>query len=873
MVKPLPCPPDDWTEFSRLLDEALALPPEQRPHWLERLSGGPARLRPLLASVLTQAEAAAAAHRLESPQVKGDRALGIDAGHVIGPYTVLSLLGLGGMGSVWRARRSDGAYAREVALKLPHAQGQALGVPQRFTQERDILAGLVHPHIAQLWDAGVSQQGQPYIALELVEGLPITEAVRQQDMPLRSRLAVFLQVVEAVAYAHGQWGAHRDIKPANVLLGQDGRVKLLDFGIAKLLQPEGNAEGLTRESIPATPRYAAPEQRRGGAVTAATDVHGLGLLLHELLTDAPAWPAAAAAAAADSEPPLPSHCVNQPTLRRALQGDLDAIVHRALRHDPKDRYESAQALADDIQRYLQHKPVRARHITRWAVAGKWVRRHRIPASLGAALAVSVVAGTAAVWMQSQQAWQQARRAEAVKAFLVGVFRHADPRLPSDQPRGAISARQLLDLAAQQVDTDTAGDPPLRVELLGLITEIYGYLEEHERFQALHQRWLQAAESTHGSHHPATLDARLMQVWAEIYDDELDKARQGLALIEADLRSARLEDSLTAARLWLAKGEALKATPGARDQRLEALATASALFERHAPHSGEHLAALANIGHVHMAAERWASARDTLVSALAMARGKTRPEVQENVPTIQANLGIVMVELGDHQAALTLFSDSAAQTLRMFGARHGSYAHAVSHRARLLHRLGDQRAAHALWDSLALAASPEAAPWHAPAREHQATALLSEGRTTEALLMLQAVATRYGARPGRESDVRRIRGLLGLALAADGQMDAASDALRSAWEASSTHDAPGGAAWTLAHLRWARWLYEHGETASARQVLERLPQAEPSMPSASQGRARELTALLRREMDNNDARHARAAPPPAVTTPRLALWGL
>ena len=840
MIRPLPCPPEDWPAFSRLLDEALALPTADQAHWLASLPPQAARLRPSLEAVLARAGPVPGQRLLEAPRLSPDLAHTLQPGQRIGPYTLVAALGEGGMGSVWRARRSDGAYVREVALKLPHAHLLAGSLAQRFARERDILAGLLHPHIAHFLDAGLAEDGRPYLALELVEGVPITTAVREQGLNLRARLALFLQVLSAVVYAHGRLVAHRDIKPANVLVTGDGQAKLLDFGIAKLLLDDNASAGLTRESPPATPRYAAPEQRQGGAVTTATDVYALGLLLHEVLTDAPAWPEGRPSEPQD--PPLPSQRAPSAEARRALQGDLDAIVHRALQPEPGDRYGSAQALADDIRRYLSDLPIQARHIPPWARGFKWIRRHRLPAALAAALLVSLVSGLAGVAWQYRQALQQTQRAEAVKGFLVGVFRHADPRLPSDQPRGTITARQLLDAAVDRLDTDVPDNAALRVELLALMTEIYGYLEEEERFQHLHQRWLALAETTLGPHHPLTLEAQLMGVWALIYQDDHAQARQRLDVLHAQVQAAGLSDSLTAGRLWLAHGEALKASPGQREQRLQALQKAEDLLARHAPRSGERMAALANMGNVHLAAEQWSAARDRMQQALALA--SPAPDVQENVPVVQANLGMVLVELGDAPGALALYEQSAAQTLRMWGRQHASHAHAVTQRARLLHRMGRRDEALALWEGLALAPSPEADPWHANAREHQAAAWLAEGRAAAALPLLQAVERRYRTHPGRESDVRRLQGLLGLAWSALGRPVEAQAAFQAAWQGSRLHDAPGSAAWLLAHERWARWLLDQGQVPTAAGILAQVPESDAPGTSLSQGQAQVLLAVLR-----------------------------
>ena len=257
----LPCPPDQWPRFSARLDELMALPETDRAAWLAALSDADADLRPGLAAVLACLPESGGGFLSGPAPVLP--APGHQAGQQLGPYELLRELGRGGMGVVWLARRADGAYAREVALKLPHAHLLAGAVRERFDRERDILAALDHPHIARFFDAGLAADGQPYLALEAIDGRPITDWCREQALPLAARLALFAQVAGAVSHAHGQFIAHRDLKPANVLVTTDGQVKLLDFGIAKLLADEGapDSTALTRDhGLLATPRYAAPEQ-------------------------------------------------------------------------------------------------------------------------------------------------------------------------------------------------------------------------------------------------------------------------------------------------------------------------------------------------------------------------------------------------------------------------------------------------------------------------------------------------------------------------------------------------------------------------------------------------------------------------------------
>jgi len=510
----LPCPAELWPEFSRLLDQALDQPVAGRQAWLDSLPPAHRNLVPYLQSVLTvgndspslapDALAALTPGTVDgSGEVRDDDAFAPLAGEQVGPYTLERELGRGGMGMVWLAARSDGAYERQVALKLPHTHLGGSATLRRFRRERDILATLSHPNIAQFLDAGLTPTGHPYLALELVSGVPITEACRAGRQPLAVRVGLVRDVAAALHAAHARLIVHRDIKPSNVMVASDGTVKLLDFGIAKLLETDETGESnaaftqLTVEGTRiATPDYAAPEQLTGAPITVATDVYSLAVLLYELLTgrrpfDRAAGPArllqvlspgTEAPRASSRLDPAHAATVGEMTpreLSRALAGDLDAILAKALAIDPAERYSSAEAFADDLGRYLRLEPIQARrsgHLTRTV---KFVRRHRLSVGLSAALALASMLGIGGVLWQSARTASEARRANATKDFLVGVFEASDPRIAGSRPRGEITARELLDVAALRLDTQLKDDPETRSELRELTATIYTYLDELE----------------------------------------------------------------------------------------------------------------------------------------------------------------------------------------------------------------------------------------------------------------------------------------------------------------------------------------------------------------------------------------------------------
>ena len=429
-----------WQRLSPLLDEALDLPAEQRTQWLVELRGRDPELAEEVEALLDEARAIGDERFLEHTPEGPERAT--LAGQTIGAYTLEAPLGHGGMGSVWLARRSDGRFEGKVAIKFLNAALVGRTGEERFRREGSILARLTHPNIARLIDAGVSATGQPYLVLELVDGKPIDQYCDDQRFDVAARLKLFLDVLAAVAHAHAHLVVHRDLKPSNVLVTNDGTVKLLDFGIAKLLQDElhpSEATELTREAGRAmTPEYAAPEQLLGLPVTTATDVYALGVLLYVLLGGQhPAGGSTRSSAdlvkaivetsptrlseAVTSAKTLDGQALLDNAAKRAatperlagvLRGDVDNIVGKALKKNPTERYASVTAFADDIRRYLDHEPVSARADSLTYRATKFVRRNRIPVALASAAVLALLAGLAGTIIEAQRATQQARVAEA-----------------------------------------------------------------------------------------------------------------------------------------------------------------------------------------------------------------------------------------------------------------------------------------------------------------------------------------------------------------------------------------------------------------------------------------------------------------------------
>jgi serine/threonine protein kinase len=433
-----------WRVLSPLLDELLDLDRDARTQRLQAMAADDPALAEELRALLARDEALSGEGFMERPVAEALQlapAPGIAAGMMLGPYRLEEELGQGGMGSVWTAQRADGRFEGRVAVKFLRSGLFAAGDAGRFAREGQILARLAHPHIARLLDAGVVD-GQPYLVLEHVDGQPIDAYCREQGLGIEARVRLFLDVLAAVGHAHARLILHRDLKPSNILVTREGEVKLLDFGIAKLLDDAGHGEAsseLTQLAGHAyTPQYAAPEQVQQTEVTTATDVYALGVLLYQLLGGG--HPTAADTqmrldllkAVVEHVPRRLSEAAAQgsdaPIVReaRALRGDLDTIVAKALKKLPAERYVNAQALADDLRRWLGHEPISARPDGSLYVLGRFVRRHRWAVAAGSAAVVALVALTTVSALQARRAAAaeqvaQARRqqAESLLSYLLG----------------------------------------------------------------------------------------------------------------------------------------------------------------------------------------------------------------------------------------------------------------------------------------------------------------------------------------------------------------------------------------------------------------------------------------------------------------------
>jgi serine/threonine protein kinase/Tol biopolymer transport system component len=417
--------------MSRLLDEALPLDAAGRRDWLDRLSPEYRELAQYLRDALLPGDSQAAEFKSLSTLPKlgpadtegAVAASGLQPGARVGPYELIRLLGAGGMAEVWLARRADGAFNRNVALKLPLLTKLRADLEPRFARERDILASLEHPLIARLYDAGIDPKGLPYLAMEYVPGQPLTSRCDAHRVGVPERLELILQVLEAVQYAHEKQVIHRDLKPSNILVTESGQVRLLDFGVSKLLGAADEDQQWQLTSIygrALTPDYASPELLHGDTVDARSDIYSVGVLLYEMLTGVRPYRLKSAASIGMLEHAIATIDVKKPstqcepeasaarnttpeTLTRQLQGDLDAIVLKALAKQPAERYQSADALADDLRRHLHHDAIRGRPDTPGNRLRTFTSRHRTLAGLGAVAAVLLMAAVLA-WFAAEKGY-------------------------------------------------------------------------------------------------------------------------------------------------------------------------------------------------------------------------------------------------------------------------------------------------------------------------------------------------------------------------------------------------------------------------------------------------------------------------------------
>jgi serine/threonine-protein kinase len=713
--------PDRLRTLDAPFAAALDLPPRDRPAFLDAACPDPA--------LRAEVERLLAAHDRADPyfeelveRVAASAPLEVEVASreqaVIGAYRTLKIIGRGGMSTVFLAERADGQFTQRVALKLIAFGMDTDTAVRRFLAQRQIVARLDHPNIARLLDGGVTGHGRPYFVMELVEGGTITAYCDRERLPIEARLRLFLEVADALQYAHGLLVVHRDVKPGNVMVTREGRVKLLDFGIAKLLAPE-RAEGasdLTRTRERAlTPGYAAPEQIRGDPATTAVDVYALGVLLYELLTgrrpiepdgmpdaafeqrvleEVPARPSEIpiTAAAADARAMRPDR------LRRALDGDLDVICLTALRKEPERRYRSVEQLAGDVRRHLDGLPIAARDDTLRYRAGKFVRRHRASVATAAALFLVSVGFSAVLAVQSVRLARERDKAQHVASLFVDLFQVADP---SESRGQTVTAREVLDRGVERIRSGLGSQPEVRGALLEVIGRVYQNLGLYQRARPLLEEALAARRVTLGPEHRDVATA--MGELGELLrlSGEYGAAEQMLRESLAQARRLGGTTTAAAARTMNHLAKVLLAT-GKLDEAERVSRDALQIATRVLGAGHEEVAESLNT----IAAVRFTKGDDTTAEPLfRQALDIRRRRLGRDHPLVPAalnNLASLLSRRGDHAAAVASYREALDIYRQLFGAEHPRVATTMNNLGVTYYSSSDHLAAEPLLrESLAL----------------------------------------------------------------------------------------------------------------------------------------------------------------------------
>jgi serine/threonine-protein kinase len=720
-----------WAEVDRLFECVLERPRAERTAYLEQACGGDADLRDLVLSLL---EAGDRPGGLPGPssgmleavfeEVAGSRPVRtrLEAGDVVDRFRVITELGRGGMATVYEAERIDGAFDQHVAIKVLDRGLDTEDVVGRFLSERQILSGLEHPNIARLLDGGSTADGHPYLVMEKVAGEPITKWADARGLSVDERLDLFGQVAEAVSHAHARLIVHRDLKPANVMVGADGRVRLLDFGIAKLLgAPSGDADATAAITQWMTPHYAAPEQILGRSVTTATDVHGLGVILYELLSGHRPFGGDATTgyelqkAICESAPERPSTVVTRTAERRdstrpditpadvarargvdpvalcrELEGDLDAIVLKALRKEPDARYRTVQSLIDDIERYRTGFPVQAHAGASAYRIRKFVRRNRL-ATIGAATVVTVLA-VASILLSAEQAatarerdraTREATNARLVIEFLADVFRGRDPL---QAPPDTITARELLAWGMERIETAFADRPDVQAELLTVMGSAHFNLGLTDEGTNLHARSLAIRREVYGDVSVEVAEAlsRLAAAYGAARDFEAAYPLRQEALAIRDVVNGRGSTEVGNAMRGL--GSAARDV-GRLDEAETVLRQAMAIHQRTAgSDSTELIADMLTLAYVLRAKDELTEAEalyDEAIPRYRLLHGSLDPDLSVHLN----NLAYLHRTREDYAGAVPLYTEALDITAAVHGRAHPNALLLANNLASVLHLLG------------------------------------------------------------------------------------------------------------------------------------------------------------------------------------------
>lgn len=686
-----------WTELVPLLDQLLDLPVDQRAAAITALDGDD-ELRELLRNLAARMATTGILDGDSGRYAKGEIAEESTAvaPAQVGPYRIVRLIGQGGSGSVFLAERDADGYVQSVALKLLRTGMHDPIEQDRFRRERRILARLEHPRIARLLDAGFTNEGVPWFAMEYVDGQSLTSWCDQRRLDVPRRLRLFDEVCVAVTHAHRALIIHRDLKPANILVDAEGRPHLLDFGIARLLDA-GIDDDVTRTGLRRlTPAYAAPEQFDGGVISTATDVYALGVLLHELLTglrpvgvDGDGSHLASTTFFSDGERDAlaVARDTTAKTLRRKLRGDLDTVIATALEHDPRRRYSSVETFAAELRRFLDGHPITARRASLPYRIRKFVGRQRLAVALASLLVISLIAGIAATLRETRHAQRaataamhEAARADSVKDFVLALFAGVTP----DESRGReIGAKELLERGSARLTETLAAQPQLEADLSTVLASAWRQLGSLDRAATLAERAVAVAVSPTSRFAANGELAAVRNVQGQFEEAE--------AALRAAMAQAPDAGAKGDAQVRLAE---LLADRGHPDHALALLKTVLDADRDDPAHLSRDTAAL---GRVRFRAGDLEGAQTALRDALDMSRS-LQGERHTVTATREHDLAVVLLQRGATADAAALLDQALATRVALLGERHPDVAQSRFNLAVARQRLGEGDAARALYRS-------------------------------------------------------------------------------------------------------------------------------------------------------------------------------
>jgi serine/threonine protein kinase/tetratricopeptide (TPR) repeat protein len=803
--------PERWQQIKVVLDDALEREGSERALFLAEACRGDDELR-------REVESFAASETeigdfIETPvfRIRLEEVEPLAVGQRVGAYRIVREIGRGGMGAVYLAERAD-EFEQRVAIKLVRRGMDTDEIVRRFRSERQILAHLDHPNIGKLFDGGTTEDGRPYFVMEYVEGRPIDDYCDDRKLPVRARLELFRQVCAAVHFAHQNLIVHRDLKPGNILVTADGVPKLLDFGIAKLLDPDQDLYALTRVDLrPMTPEYASPEQVRGETITTASDVYALGVLLYVLLTGhrpyraAPRDPQGLARAICETDPLRPSSIVgrveevqradgsvatvtpesisrvregDERLLRRRLAGDLDNIVLKAMQKEPGRRYASVDQLSSDLGRHLQGLPVVARKDTLGYRTRKFVGRHKAGVALAAAVLLLIVGFSVSVtvlWQRAvherQRAVREGQRTQAVSGFLEQLLSSSNPRQSHGE---TVTARELLDRGVQEIDRGLRDQPEVRADLMETMGRAYHSLGLYEQARPLLEEALRLSRQTRGRD-DLFIAQDLWNLAGDLFD--LGKKADAEPLIReaVSIQRARGEtENIDYAKGLNNLGEFLE--DRGDFAQAEADFKESLAIKNRLPTVDEKdiATSLNNLGKLYDTQGEYAAAEPYYQRALAMRRKLAGGRPDPDLATSLGNVASIQQEKGDLAGAEANYRDALAMRRKLYQDPSPKIAGSLNNLGYVLtleRKFSDAEACYR--EALSIAALPKFDPWmRATFLRNLADAQLSEGKAAEAEVEArEALAVFRAKRPThwRTADAESV---LGGCLAAQGRFEEA-----------------------------------------------------------------------------------------------------